>query len=116
MSEDGSSLINDTHRKLWALTYECLSRYGVPVMHEFQRRDITCGLDQQVIFYVPRHAMRYQEVKAYLVSELQSMTYPGSSVAGVWIPGANAHVLEFAGFDYCMTAAEVNNIVAKLTH
>lgn len=114
--QDGDALINDIQRKLWALTYECLRRFGVPVMHEHQRRDVTKGVEQQIIFYVPRNSVKLNSVKQFLEQELQSMTYSGTSIAGVWIPGANAHVLEFDGFDYCMTADEVNKIVSQLTH
>lgn len=113
---DGDALINGIQRQLWALTYECLRKFGVPVMHDYQRRDVTKGIEQQIIFYVPRNSDRLCVVREFLQMELHSMKYPGSSVAGVWIPGANAHVLEFDGFDYCMTAAEVNKIVSQLTH
>ena len=113
--ENGDPLINQMQRRLWALTYECLSKFGCPVMHEYQKRNIPGGTEQTITFYVPRQFLRVQEVKDYIECELADQVLPGISVANTWIPGASVHVLEFSGIDFYMTAAQVNTMVESLS-
>lgn len=113
--ENGDPLISAMQRRLWSLTFECLSKFGCPVMHEYQRRSIPSGTEQTIMFYVPRQFLRIQEVKDFIECELADQVLPGISVAGTWIPGATVHVLEFSGIDFYMTAEQVNTMVESLS-
>lgn len=112
--EDGDMLISTLQRRLWALTFECLSKFECPVMFDFTKRSIPNSTEQTIVFFVPRRHQRMQEIKQYLFDELAAEQSTGSDIAGTWIPGASVHVLEFSGIDFYMTAAEVDKMLIDL--
>lgn len=112
--ENGDMLISGMQRKLWALTYDCLHKFGCPVMFDLVKWDVSKGREQVIMFFVPRQHLRLQEVKEYIFDELADHNMPTSNVGDTKIPASSVHVLEFSGIDFYHTAAEIGVMIESL--
>ena len=109
---NGDSMLSPFQRRLWALTYSCLYKFGCPVMFEVERLNVPDRQTQVIVFFVPRTHLRLTEVTQYIFDELADEIKSERQVGDTTIPGSSVHVMEFTGIDFYHTASEIE----EMTH
>ncbi len=98
---NGDDHLSIFERKLWALTYSCLYRFGCPVTFNVYGPNYQHKLDQVITFFVPRANPMCAETIAYLHEELDRDNRQPEYIEGQDpYPGCQIHILEFEGVDF----------------
>jgi hypothetical protein len=97
---NGDDSLSPFERKLWALTYSCLYKFGCPVMFNVFGPMAQHKIDRTITFFVPTFCESSHLVIDYLRHELESEARDGQKVGEEYWPGTKVEIVEFSGTDF----------------
>jgi len=103
---NGDNHLSSFTRRLWALTYSCLTEFECPVIFKVQGPHAPTRQDQHITFFVPANNDNCYEVIQHIQNELQDDIRKGEEWEDSYCFGTTVQVFEYSGTDYYMKRAE----------
>lgn len=115
----GDGRLSAFDRQIWNLTYECLRRFGCPVIFRINGPDVRFEIDRLICFFVPHDHPQARDVMLFLRNELKDHLRSAARQAFggevTYLPGTYVEVHTFSGLEGYLDREIVDQMAEDFT-